>query len=85
MHEVGMCEGILDAVERRAAGRRVLAVRVRAGDGLRVAEPALDQAFALVAEGTVAEGARVDLVTVGGDELTLEYIEVAEGPAGPCA
>ena len=76
MHEIGLCEAIIDAVERRAAGRRVLAVRVRAGDDLMVVEPALDQAFALVAEGTVAEGARMEMVPVAGGELTLESIEV---------
>lgn len=85
MHEIGLCEGIIDAVERRAAGRRVVAVRVRAGEALMVAEPALGQAFALLSEGTSAEGARVELVQVGGDELTLESIEVAEGRPGPCA
>lgn len=85
MHEIGLCEGIIDAVERRAAGRRVLAVRVRAGSTLRVVDEALDQAFELVSEGTVAEGARVELVPVDGDELTLESIEVAEGSGRPCA
>lgn len=64
MHEIGLCEGLLDAVERRAAGRRVARVTVRIGVLHRVAEPALDQAFALLAEGTVADGAAVDLVTI---------------------
>lgn len=64
MHELGLCEAIMDAVERRAAGRRVTRVRVRIGTLHRVVEPALDQAFSLVAGGTVAEGAAVDLVTV---------------------
>jgi hydrogenase nickel incorporation protein HypA/HybF len=64
MHEVGLCEAIVDAVERRAAGRRVARVRVRVGTLHRVVAPALDQAFSLVAGGTVAEGAAVDLVTV---------------------
>jgi Zn finger protein HypA/HybF involved in hydrogenase expression len=54
----------------------VHAVRVRAGDDLRVVGPALDQAFTLVAAGTVAEGALVDLIPVDGDELILESIEV---------
>ena len=85
MHEIGLCEGIIDAVERRAAGRRVLAVRVRAGTDLMVGEPALGQAFTLLSEGTVAEGARVELVAVDGAELTLESIEVATGGARPCA
>ena len=64
MHELGLCEGILEAVERRADGRRVTRVRLRVGTLLRVAEPALDQAFSLVADGTVAEGAAIDLVVV---------------------
>lgn len=77
MHELGLCEGILEAVERRAAGRRVAGVRVRVGELHQVVEPALAQAFELVAEGTVAEGAAVDLVVVAGDELVLESIQLA--------
>lgn len=64
MHEYGLCESILDAVERRAQGRGVTRVRVRVGALHRVIPPAMDQAFALAAEGTVADGAAVELVTV---------------------
>jgi len=78
VHELGLCEGILDAVERRAAGREVAGVKVRIGEALRVAEPALDQAFMLVSEGTVAEGARIEMVEVDGDELMLESITLRD-------
>lgn len=61
MHEVGLCEGVLDAVLRRAAGRRVTGITVRVGVLHRVAEPAFDQAFALVSAGTDAEDATIDL------------------------
>jgi hydrogenase nickel incorporation protein HypA/HybF len=64
VHELGLCEGILQAVERRAAGRRVSRVRIRVGAQHRVVESALEQAFALVSQGTVADGAAVDLVVV---------------------
>ena len=64
MHELGLCQGIVDAVERRAAGRRVTGVKVRVGALHRVVEPALDQAFSLAAAGTVAEGAEVEMVLV---------------------
>lgn len=110
MHELGLSEAVLEAVEKRAAGRKVTRVRIRVGAVHRVAEPALDRAFSEVAGGTVAEGAAVDVVVVpiealcrtcgskseledmwgvcpacggadldtsGGDELTLESIEVA--------
>ena len=64
MHEFGLCEDILGAVERRADGRRVSTVRVRVGAMHRVDEPSLAQAFSLVAAGTVAEGAAIEVVPV---------------------
>ncbi|MET9294115.1 hydrogenase maturation nickel metallochaperone HypA [Streptomyces sp. NPDC003077] len=77
MHEVGLCEGILRAVEDRAAGRRVTGLTLRIGELHAVVEPALAQSFELVAAGSVAEGAEVELRTVPGDELTLVSIRVA--------
>ncbi|QSB16134.1 hydrogenase maturation nickel metallochaperone HypA [Natronosporangium hydrolyticum] len=64
MHEIGLCEGIVAAVQRRAEGREVTRVRVRAGVLLRVVEPSLAQAFALLAAGTSAADAVVELVQV---------------------
>ena len=64
MHEFGLCEDILGAVERRADGRRVTGVRVRVGAQHRVSEPALAQAFSMVAQGSVADGAALDVVPV---------------------
>lgn len=79
MHEVSLGEAILDAVERRAAGRKVRRVRVRVGTQHGVVAPALDQGFEMVSEGTVAEGAILDVVTVPGDELILESLELDGG------
>ena len=64
MHELGMCEGILDTALRRAAGRPVTRVRVRVGVLHRAVGPAMEQAFLLVAAGTEAEGAELDMVTL---------------------
>ncbi|CAN5299983.1 hydrogenase maturation nickel metallochaperone HypA [soil metagenome] len=64
MHELGMCQGLVEAVERRAGGRRVARVGVRAGTLLRVAPAALEQSFQLVAAGGVADGAGVELFVV---------------------
>ncbi|MBA9001631.1 hydrogenase nickel incorporation protein HypA/HybF [Actinomadura cellulosilytica] len=61
MHEMGLCEAIVDAVLLRAEGRRVRAVRVRVA-GHPVVREVVDQGFALAAAGTVAEGAELDLV-----------------------
>jgi hydrogenase nickel incorporation protein HypA/HybF len=64
MHEIGLCEALMDAVERRAAGRRVAGVKFRVGVLHRVVEPSLEQAFSMVSTGTVADGATVELVTL---------------------
>ncbi len=64
MHEIGLCQSVLDAVERRADGRQVAAVTVRVGTLLRVVPDAFTQAFRLVAAGGVADGATPTLVFV---------------------
>lgn len=62
MHEIGLCEPILASVQQQAAGRRVTGLRVRVGVRHAVVPDAFEQAFAMVADGTVADGAAVDLV-----------------------
>lgn len=64
MHEFGLCDGIVEAIQRRAAGRRVARVRVRVGVLHRVVDEAFQQAFSHAAEGTEAEQAAVDLITL---------------------
>lgn len=64
MHEFGLCTGIIDAVQRRAAGRPVARVRVRVGVLHRVVDEAFQQAFAHAAAGTEAANASVDLVVI---------------------
>jgi hydrogenase nickel incorporation protein HypA/HybF len=62
MHEFGMCDGIIEAVQWRANGRRVARVKIRVGVMHRVVKEAFQQAFAHAAEGTEAENASLDLV-----------------------
>lgn len=64
MHEFGIAESVLDAVQRRASGRRVTALTVRAGALQRIDQASMDTAFELVSAGTVADGASVHLVVV---------------------
>lgn len=61
MHELGLCEAIVEAALRRADGRRVHGVRVRVS-GHPVDPGVIDQGFQLAAMGTPAEGARVEVV-----------------------
>ena len=64
MHEFGLCEGVLDSVRQRAAGRPVAGLRLRVGVRHAVDEASMTQAFQLCAEGTEAAGASLDLVFV---------------------
>ncbi|WP_345464187.1 hydrogenase maturation nickel metallochaperone HypA [Actinoallomurus oryzae] len=62
VRELGIAGAVLRAVERRAAGRPVRRARVRAGALLHISGPALNQAFITVSDGTVADGAHLDVV-----------------------
>jgi hydrogenase nickel incorporation protein HypA/HybF len=62
MHEYGLAEGVLEAVRRRAGGRPVRRVRLRAGVRNGVDAASMAQAFEVVAAGTEADGAGLDVV-----------------------
>src|SRR3954447_5015562 len=64
MHEVAFAEDIVSAVRRRAGGRPVVAIRVRAGVLHRLDEASLQQAIELVGGGTEAADAVLELVQV---------------------
>jgi hydrogenase nickel incorporation protein HypA/HybF len=56
MHELSYCEGVLEMVERRAAGRPVAAIGVRIGAVHRVVPEVFQQSFAIAAmEGPAAK------------------------------
>ncbi len=62
MHELSIAQSIVDTVTERAAGRRIVEVRLRVGRLSGVVPDALRFSFDLVAAGTPAEGAalRID-------------------------
>ncbi|MDQ3689905.1 MAG: hydrogenase/urease maturation nickel metallochaperone HypA [Chloroflexota bacterium] len=75
MHEVGLCEGIVYAALRRAAGRRPVRVRVRVGGHHAADREALEQAFQVLTMETELADATLEVVPVDGDELMLESLE----------
>lgn len=81
MHEMGMCQSVLAAVERRADGRRVERIGVRVGADLAVEPDVFEQGFQVLAQGGVADGATIELEPVPGDELVLVWLRYAETPA----
>ncbi len=64
MHEMSYCEGVLEAVTRRAKGRPVARVGVRIGAVHRVVADAFQQSFELAAAGGPAAGATTEVVVV---------------------
>lgn len=64
MHEFSYAEALLETVTRRAAGRQVVGVTVRAGAAHRLDEASLAQAFELISAGSVASGANLSLRTL---------------------
>lgn len=86
MHEIGYCTGVLEAVERRAAGRPVSRIGVLVGTLHRISPAAFDQSFKLVAEGTVAAGAgtEVKVAPVRATCLACSAAFEAAESAPPC-
>ncbi|MDQ2860181.1 MAG: hydrogenase maturation nickel metallochaperone HypA [Pseudomonadota bacterium] len=76
MHELAVAQGIVDQVEARAAGRRVLKVTVEIGALTCVSKDALEFSFELVAESTAAHGAELEIFAVPGDALNIRSMEV---------
>lgn len=64
MHELSIAQAIVDIVRRHAGEARVETVSVRVGRLRQVVPDALEFSFALCAEGTVAEGAALELEEV---------------------
>ena len=64
MHELSYCEGVLEAVERRAAGRPVAAIGVRIGAVHRVVADAFQQSFQIAAMDGPAARAVTTVVVV---------------------
>jgi hydrogenase nickel incorporation protein HypA/HybF len=64
MHELGLCEAIVQRVEERAGDRPVARVRVRVGRLHHVHPEAFEQSFTIAAAGGVAEDAVAELVLV---------------------
>ncbi|WP_406230620.1 hydrogenase maturation nickel metallochaperone HypA [Nocardia sp. NBC_01009] len=66
MHEMAITQSVIAAVCGHAAGRKVHSVTVAVGTLCAVVPDAMQFCFELAAEGTVAEGARLEIEQVPG-------------------
>lgn len=61
VHEMAITQSVVDAVCEHAAGRRVHSVKVEVGALCAVVPDSMQFCFELATEGTLADGARLDL------------------------
>ena len=64
MHELAIAQSVVAIADRHASGRRVASVQLKVGHLRQVVPSALTFAFQLVAEGTVLEGAELEIEVV---------------------
>ncbi|MDQ6709000.1 MAG: hydrogenase/urease maturation nickel metallochaperone HypA [Candidatus Dormibacteraeota bacterium] len=79
MHELSMCEGILDVVLEAAQKRPVRRVQVTIGNHWAVSPESFEQSFQVAAQDTPAQGAVVEQQQVSGEVLTINEIELEGG------
>jgi len=76
MHELALTQDLVDLVSERCAGSRVTRVVLEIGRLSAVLPDAMRFCFDVCTEGTVAEGAALEIVELGGEELRLREVEV---------
>jgi hydrogenase nickel incorporation protein HypA/HybF len=86
VHEMSYCEGVVEAVEKRAAGRPVARVGVRIGAVHRIVADAFEQSFQIAATGGPAEGATTELVVlpVHGHCMDCRHDFASTNPSPAC-
>jgi hydrogenase nickel incorporation protein HypA/HybF len=66
MHEMSITQGIIDICEKNAGGRRVLSVDVEIGELSSVVPDAIEFCFEACSQGTLLEGALINIIRVPG-------------------
>jgi len=61
MHEMAITQSVVEAVCEHAAGRRVHSVKLEVGALCAIVPAAMEFCFGLATEGTVADGAQLDV------------------------
>jgi hydrogenase nickel incorporation protein HypA/HybF len=77
MHELGIAQAIVDLVSEHAEeGQRVTRVVVEIGALTAILPDAVRFSFEVASEGTPAEGALFEIISMPGDELKVREMEV---------
>jgi hydrogenase nickel incorporation protein HypA/HybF len=78
MHELGITRNIVSIVGQAARGRRVVRITLEIGALAGVEPRAIAFCFDVVARGTTAEGAVLDIVPLAGNQLSIKTMEIEE-------
>ena len=78
MHELGISRNIVAIVAEAAKGRRVRRVTVEVGKLSGVMPHAIAFCFDAVTQGTVVEGAALEIRESAGEELSVKTMELEE-------
>jgi hydrogenase nickel incorporation protein HypA/HybF len=72
MHEMSITQGIIDICEKYAGGRRILSVDVEIGELSSVVPDAVEFCFEACSQGTLLDGARINIIRMPGSGQCLE-------------
>jgi hydrogenase nickel incorporation protein HypA/HybF len=78
MHELGITRNIVSIVGQAAHGRRVVRITLEVGALAGVEPRAIAFCFDVVARGTAAEGAVLEIVPLAGNQLSIKTMEIEE-------
>ncbi len=78
MHELGLTRNIVSIVAEHAGAQRVRRVRLAIGALACVERESLTFCFGIVAEGTVLDGAELEIIEAEGDTLVIKEYELEE-------
>lgn len=78
MHELGLTRNIIAIVSEHAKGRPVKRIAVAVGPQACVETKSLEFCFEIVAAGTVAEKAMLEIVPADGDTFVIKEFETEE-------
>ncbi len=87
MHELSLATAVVDACAKRAAGARVLRVRLEIGQLAAVLPDSLRFCFGVCAQGTTVEGAELEILETPGRAIckTCSNTIALSSPFGRCA
>ncbi|HOU36959.1 MAG TPA: hydrogenase maturation nickel metallochaperone HypA [Candidatus Omnitrophota bacterium] len=74
MHEVGVAKEVLSLCLEKAEGKKIRSIKVELGDDGHTTPESLTHAFEMVAKGTSARGARLEVIR--GKDLESRVIEL---------